>query len=323
MKLRSLFTKKSLLTAAIALSLAGMLLPARLARWPGRAVQSLLTPLGDGGMFLTTGLSRRIDRLLVGRQPAPADSELLLATERLLAQKQRQINALRKWRRRLPRDEDFLCRLIEARVVGVDGLPLRDRRLVNAGRARGVAEGDLVTTRHVLHPFDVALPEKLLVLGRNYAVGRIVKSAAHTATLQLLTDPGFSMPAVLWRMVRPGQERKVEAPATGGGTIIRKIAHGGGREPHPAGPPIVVRIEGDGERIVLRHVPKKHGIRPGDLITSSETDLVPSGMAIAEVVETEVEPDEAHFVTVYAEPLADLDSLRYVYIVMPIARPEN
>ena len=201
-------SKKTVLAGLVLVSVVLTLLPARWSRWIGHTVRPLLAPLGQAGMYLTTHVRSRVDELTA--QPAPGeDAELavfLAAVERHIADQQAKIQQLQQWRSILG---EFPCKLIDARVVGVEGLPLRDRRMLDAGSADGVAPGDLATTRRLLHPFQVALPRHLTVLGRNYVVGRIADSGAHTATLELVTDPAFRMPANLWRMVAPGEERVI------------------------------------------------------------------------------------------------------------------
>lgn len=313
------------------LSVVCMVLPVRYARWPSRALRPALAPIGDAGMYLTTRMRGRLGELTGREAEGPEDvvhlNHALLQT---LEQQRRELGELRRWRGVL--GDEFLCRLVPARVVGVEPLPLRDRRVVSAGADKQVRGGDLVTTRRVLHPIEVALPPELAVLGRNAVVGRILDPAAHTATLQLVTDPSFSMPGQLWRMVGPGQKRTVhvEGPRE---AWSEHTDHNSGAVARPAGrlvgrapgkfrpfPSIPVRLEGDGRQIALAHVPEKHRIAPGDFLTTDISELLPFGIPIGYVERTERETGDAHFVRVFVKPLDELDSLRRVYVIQPIDR---
>ncbi len=301
------------------LSVVATMLPADYGRWPGRVVRTILTPMGDAGMYLTTGLRGRIERITGPSEPPDRQAEDLIgALTGMIEDKERRLNEMREWRSEL--GGDFLCKLIDARVVGVDGQLLRQRRTIGFGD--GVSgRGQLVTTRRVLHGRSDALPEKLLVLGRNYVVGSITDSRGHTATLQLVTDPAFQMPARLWRMVKPDGERSVEEDIPGLGPRPRTYKHSGrSRMWEKVGPPVAVLAKGNGKEIVLAKVPRKHGVEPGDLLASgSDSALLPFDVRIGAVTRTEPDAGEAHFVTVYVKPLAKLSTLRDVYIVQPIA----
>jgi len=68
----------------------------------------------------------------------------------------------------------------------------------------------------------------------------------------------------------------------------------------------------------LKHVPASHGIQPGDVLTSDSTGgLLPIGLTIGKVVRVQQEKKDAHFVSVFVKPLADLSRLQDVYIVVP------
>lgn len=313
------------------LSVVCMVVPVRYARWPGRALRPALAPIGDAGMYLTTRMRGRLGELTGRRSDDPEgvvhfDHALRQTLERQLEE----LGELRRWRGVL--GDEFLCRLLPARVVGVEPLPLRDRRVVSAGADSRVRGGDLVTTRRVLHPIEVALPPELAVLGRNAVVGKILSPAAHTATLQLVTDPGFSMPGQLWRMVGPGQKRTFHIEGSGG-DWTQHIDENTGKVARPAGRPVAgapgrfkpfpsipVRMDGDGRQIVLAHVPEKHGVAPGDFLTTDVSELLPFGIPIGYVERTQRETGDAHFVRVFVKPMDELDSLRRVYIIQPIDR---
>lgn len=317
-------SKKGVLAALMLASAILLAVPAHYSRWICHVFQPLLAPLGKAGMYLTTGVRARVSEL-AGRTDAGADAEqvaFLTAVRQQLQTKDETIAELRQWRAAL---EGFPCKLIDASVVGAEPLGLRDRRLLDAGAADGAADGDLVTTRRLLHPIGVALPEHLTVLGRNYVAGRIIRPGAHTATLQLVTDPKFQMPAMLWRIVHPGGKRAIYEELPDGGRVRTEHVHDGRPGPYPVGDPptpVPVLVQGDGRRIVLRDVPARHGILAGDIVTTSRSTelLLPFGLTIGRVARTEPDKQDPHAVTVFVDPLANLATLRRVYVVMPLDR---
>ena len=326
MRLQRVLSKKTVLAGLCLLSLVTMFLPEGCSRGAGKLLSPVLAPLGDAGMYLTTHIQERIDRL--GGRGGPLGEEgirsLIIAMRQTIRDQHGRIEELRGWRSRLP--DEFHCELVDARVVYTESAPLYQRRQLGAGHDRDVRNGDIVTTRQVLHPLDIALPENLAVLGRQYVVGRIIDTAARTAKLQLVIDPGFKMPAVVGLMIGPGGEREIELNIPGAGRKLITVRHDD-RKPTAyllqEVPPIPVIAEGDGKRIVLKHVPAAHRIMPGDVLTSGYDAKLPFGMSIGYVSRAEPEDKTPHFVTVYVEPLADLASLRTVYIVKPLAHGEE
>ncbi|HET6428814.1 MAG TPA: rod shape-determining protein MreC [Phycisphaerae bacterium] len=245
--------------------------------------------------------------------------QVIASQQEAIRTRDERIAALAGWRSKLG---GFRCRLIEARVLGAEPIPLRDRRMLNVGTNRQVAEGDLVTTRRLIHEMGVALPPELVVLGTNYVVGRMVEPRAFSGTLQLVTDPAFEMPATLWRLVAPGEKRMVYVRTEDGGRREVFLAHDG-KTPglHAVGDPIVTQATGDGRHVVLRNVPGYYGVRPGDLLTTSRSwQLAPFQLRIGEVVRVAAEKENAHFVTVFVQPFADLASLSDVYVIQPVSR---
>lgn len=319
MRLRGKLSARTILAALCLLSALGLLLPAEYARWPGRRLFPWLRPLGEAGMLLASEGRSRIDGLTGdGGEKALAERTMVYAMADALTARQRRIEELQSWRKNLP--DEFYCRLIDARIVAVSGMPLRNRAQVNVGDDRAVRPGDLVTTRRLVHRLEVSLPPNLAVLGRNHVVGAITDCSAHGARLQFVIDSGFSMGARLLRMVPPGGRRVIRTDQ--GPQAHRHDGVTGG--PHPVGPSVPVRAEGDGRQIVLRHVPAELDIMPGDYLASDpDTALLPFGIGIGNVERTEHEAENAHFVTVYVRPLADLDALRNVYIVLPLSRREE
>ena len=319
MRSRDWITRKTILLALCLTSVVLMLI-GQPARGLGRLAQAVLSPLGQAGHGVVVHLRTRAGELLGGPRDDPRVlllSQQVLAMQQLLDQQHRLIQDLEQWREPL---RGFPCRLIDARVVGAEGLPLYQRLKLQA-QAKPV-DGCLATVRPLVHDMEVALPEKLAVLGQHRVVGRVINCGGHSATLQLVTDRRFQMPGRLWRVIEPGQERRLMATGPGGGPAPRVVRHDGRAGIMIVGEPIPVQVEGDGRQIVLHNVPGGSGVRPGDLLTTGEGELLPAGLTIGRVVRVEPEKQSPHFVLVAVEPLADLARLDEVLIVAPF-EPER
>ncbi len=334
MKLRGKPSRWVLLVLCV-LSLLLMLLGER-SRWLCRRARPVLVPLSHVGMVAAVHLRTQLGRLT----GAGSDSEQariaalsneLLAMQALIDDLNQQLQEMRAWRppfrRPLPDPNrpgaaptGYRCKLIDAVVIGSEALPLRNRRLLGTGAESGVTGGEWVTTRRTLHEFSKALPRGLTALGRNYVVGKVTESAAYSATLQLVTDPGWQAQARILRLVRPGQTRQVDERHADGSVAPRLVRHSGrSRGPELAGPVVAVTAEGDGHRIVCRHVPAHHDVREDDVLTTAWSAGLPFRLTIGRVEQVEREAGAPHFVTVKVRPEADLGNLRRVYIVLPVA----
>ncbi len=314
-------TRKAALTGLILLSLVLIVLEntgqRRIPYTLSHTLRPVLAPLGEATIYLTSHIA-----------PAPMTNDerqaefsaILVQVKQVINDQQQRINELRHWRDAM---EGFPCLLIDGHVTVREGNPLRELRLVDVGDNRGVRPGYLVTTRRIVTPYENELPKGLAVLGSNYIIGVISDSAANTATVQLVTDSQFQMPATLYRMLAPGQQRDVFVSTPSGGLEKKTVTHDGSTAgSYPVGEPIPVLAKGTGKQIVLQQVPATHNIQPGDLLTTgpSTTNLLPIGLTIGRVVDCRFESKDPHHVDVYVEPLADLSNLENVYIVMPASR---
>jgi len=318
------------------LSIVLMLLGER-SRWLSRSARPVLVPLSHLGTRGVVHLRGRMGELT---QPARTEGlDRIGALEQDLLKKQeviddlnRDLAAMRKWhsvlRRSVP-DPDrpdgpptaYRCLLIDAGVIGAEALPMRDRKLVFAGRRQGVARGDLAVTRRLLHEYPKALPRGLTVLGRNYVVGEVLDAAGYSATLRLVTDREYRAPARILRLVKPGEARKILVSQPSGDEAVGQFRHDGTTTgPQVVGRAITVRADGNGREIVCTNVPARHRIRPGDVLTTARTSGLPFRLTIGRVREVKSESAEPHYVTVFVRPLADLPALREVYIVLPVDR---
>jgi len=293
-------------------------------RWLCRLFRPVLMPLSHAGMAATLHLRGRVRWLSETpreelRRRVEALEQDLLKRQEMIDGLQRKLEHMRQWESRL---SGFHHRLIDAVVVAGEALPLRDRRLLGTGSRGGAADGDLVTTRLMLHDYPVAPLDGLTVLGHNYVVGRVRDPAAYSATLQLVTDPGFETPARILRLLAAGQRRPIFVEGPDGGMVRRVREHDGKTAgAQVVGEPVVVSARGAGSEVRCGHVPAHHDVRPGDLLTTPGSEGLPFRLPIGRVVRVVREADDAHYVTVHVKPAADLGALRDVYIVLPKARP--
>jgi cell shape-determining protein MreC len=120
-------------------------------------------------------------------------------------------------------------------------------------------------------------------------------------------------------MVYPGQKRTIFVNVAGGGMEKRTAAHSA--KPAGAelvGEPIDVRAVGDGRRLVVEHVKADYEIAPGDVLASSDRgQLLPLGLTVGKVATVERDKNDAHFVNITVEPIADLTTLQDVLVVIP------
>lgn len=200
----------------------------------------------------------------------------------------------------------FPCELVAARMVAEQSLPYGDTRVLRASAAK---PGSYVTTIDLLTDRAEALPEDLLAMDAmdtKALVGRIISSGTATAQLQLITDADFQLGAIILRDLNKPREIDTEHR----------------REPLTArnNEYIATTIHGDGRGgLIATDVFKSHNVLPGDWVgTDKRSKFMPERIRIGRV--TEVKPDSrnAGLVTLVIAPVADLASLRDVYIVVPV-----
>jgi len=278
--------------------------------------QYALGPLGDGGMYLATGLKARL-----GNSPkpltAPEVDEIIRKNEELLG---RTIAAERKLAEYLRHEKtrrnicgrvlDFPCDLIPARVVAADAMPYGRTRLITGASGRA---GMKVTTRRLLTDRSKALPERLATIHGTALVGRLMETGEFSARLQLITDAGFQIRARILRIINRQNRRRVTTagriqPLTGGiNRLIEVLARGDGK-----GGMIVTGVQAD------------ENVRPGDwLVTRNDDALLPAQIRIGKVVEVAENAKDPHIVNLRIAPHENLDALREVYVVVPLGTPRN
>jgi len=279
------------------------------------AVGSVLAPLGDGGMYLATSVESR-GETIGQRGLSPQEARRLADTNDRL---RRSLATLEAENARLIGERGELSRLygaipygqwelVPARVVAADSLPYGRSRLINAGRSRGAAADEAVTTRSLLTDRSKALPPNLAAITGSALAGRIVEAGAFTARLQLVIDRGFRTRARVHRAVDGRRITVME-----GGLATEQPLSGDRNRAIP------VEARGDGTALLVEDVNAYHAIAPGDwLMTPGDDAFLPAQVPIGRVIEVIDDPKRRGlFVSLRVEPAADLDILREVYLVVP------
>lgn len=331
MKVRARLTKRRLLLVLIGGAGVMALLGPDAAGPLRRTVHYALAPLGDAGMYLTTGFRSHFGAT-AGENLSPAELRHLTETNRML--RGRLVELERKlaeyWRQEKQKRRlygqlrDFPCELIPARVVAADSLPYAQTRILNAGRTHGARPGAMVTTRELLTDrskaippgraaiVDTTLPMRLAAITSAALVGELTKeTGAFTARLRLLTNPDFEIPAVIHRVIDVRRPRKITV-LTAGAAASQTLG--------PANnAPIPVMARGDGRSEMVVHAAAVHNIKIGDwLMTSYTSGFLPAGIRVGEVVGVTDDSKHPGFVNLRIRPHADPASLREVYIVEPL-----
>ena len=320
MRLPFQFNRRTLLVVLMVLSAVCCALPAGVSNYLRGRLDLILSPLADGGTYVTTTLRGRANSTLRWR-PGSADSpQANEAVEEVTSYWHYQMEMLRDhYERELAqrgliqgfheRHPDFPCELIPARVVAADALPYEQGRTV---RGAELPAGAMVTTRELYTGVEEKLPPNLTVLSTAGLVGQIELSSEFTARLQLITDRSYKLKAQIWR--DPAIERTIVVRGPGGDQSVPLT---------PANnTPIDVTIKGDGANGVTDDVPFAHAVRPGDwIVTRGHSLEMPGRVRVAQVKTVTVHKTNPLMSVVYAEPYVDLSTLRDVYIVRPLTPP--
>ncbi|MFW6154084.1 MAG: rod shape-determining protein MreC [Planctomycetota bacterium] len=301
---------------------------------PRELFAPLLAPMSHSGIYVCDAIGRNINDLLhddcdeqavraILRANAPLRDHLLgeidrsllrrlEACEQLIAAQQKQLDAVSRAREAL--GGAFPCKLIPGKVIGEGATPW-DREALLRTSSRPTP-GAPVTTRALLINRPTAVPEGIAALSESALVGRIVSSGAWTAHLQLITDPDFSARGLIVRLIYPDRERLITVEQRDGSRTLlvqRPLRMGDA--------PIPVSLFGDGRGLVTAAVPARHAIEPGDWVITSDRDgWLPMSVRIGTVRAVEPLTDNPKHVALRIEPEANLDALRRVTIVQPLAR---
>jgi segregation and condensation protein B len=217
MRLFARVTTKRVLGVLMCASAVTAVFGSRVSGWVRPRVQGALAPFGDAGMWVLTAA-----RSHVGRPggPSPGEQENR-ALRAYVAELQGEIDALRRQipemariYRQIPPGE-FPYTLVPARVALLDSLPYGRSGLVNVGGSRGARRGSGVTTRRLITGLSKALDGELPVLTHEALVGRLTDTWKYGATLQLVTDAQFKIPAQIHRIVDPDNPRTITTDERG------------------------------------------------------------------------------------------------------------
>ena len=301
-------------------------------------MQLMMAPIGDGGMYLVRQVrlggvgssGKRLSQAEINSL-AEENSKLQEVTRDLrmrLADEKRKLAAHERItyniRSTYGPKTGLACELIPARVVAEGSLAYSQGRVVNAGRTQGATPGASVTTRRLLTDRSKAIAQRRSVLGGSKLpsdalmqapaalVGRLIDASAFTAQVQLVTDRGFVLQAMVRRDPSVGYPRKIESESAGGAASVVVLT--------PANEiPIPVLARGDGvDGMIVKDVPAKHNVLPGDkLYTSGRNAALPIEVLIGTVTKVTPYPQNQLFVTLQISPFAELGKLRDVYIVEP------
>jgi len=311
----------SLLIILLLLSAVSCALPQQFSNYLRSRLDLILSPLADGGTYMTTTVRSRSQDLEL-RATAPVvpqsqvdakDQEISYLHSVLVMQRdyyERQLAELRDAKGFYGEYHDFPCELIPGRVVAADALPYEQGRTIRADK---LSNGAFVTTRELITNRSKELPRDLSVLTSTGLVGQIASAGEFTARMRLLTDSNFKINCQIWR--DPAVERKVLVKTPGGEQALPLTAANNSF--------IEARAKGDGKKgLVIDDVMDSYNVREGDwLVTRGSSLEMPGHVRIAQVKKVTVNRNNPLMRIVYAEPYVDLDTLRDVYIVLPLTVP--
>lgn len=325
MRFRTTWSKRRTLLLALAISILAIVMGRSAAAPLRNAADFLLAPVGDAPMYAATALKSLGGEEPVGRSTR-ADLERLRSENAYLRQlaghwqrqeeiQKRRAEELANFQALYRPAADLACELIPARVVGSAGLPYHRARMLRTPLPRSGYEGSPVTARTLLTDRAKALPPRLAVVTGSALVGRIAEAGAYTARLQLLTDRGYKMTGRVRRIIDPANPRMVTVME--GTAAVVPLTPENNKE-------ISVNAHGDGAgAMVVEHVKAYQNVLPGDLlVTSGDEAALPTEINVGVVTEVRLESKDPHCVTLLVSPHAKLESLREVFIVVPLGTSE-
>jgi cell shape-determining protein MreC len=321
MRFRTTWTKRRSLLLALAVSVLTIVMGPGAARSLRNGADFLLAPAGEAPMYAATAL-KGLGGEDQARQATREEVEQLRIDnaylQRLAGHWKRQEEIQKRRAEELANFQalyrpasDLACELIPARVVGQSGLPYHRSRMLRTPLARPNYEGSPVTMRTLLTDRAKSLPPKLAVVTGSVLVGRIDEAGAYTARLRLVTDRGFEMAGHIRRNIDPAKPRMVTV--TEGDAAVAPLTPENNKE-------IEVNARGDGSAgMIVEYVKAYHNVLAGDLlVTSGEEAFVPTEINVGVVTEVRPDAKDPHRSTLRVRPHADLDSLREVFVIVPL-----
>ncbi len=330
MRLRVKPSKGSILAVLMLLCVVTSFLGPRAAVVLRRPAQVAFSPLGDLGAYLGLSVKNTVNELTSDEIPQDEAQRLRQANQELQGQVdnlQATVMELRQQQAKIQKLDQLLFgpvddipyELIPGRVIGFDSMMYGQTRVINAP---GALSGSPVTTRKLLTDRSkampqtlraVALPPKMEQMASAVLVGKLMETSAFTARLQLVIDRGFTVRAKILRVFDAKNPREIND-----GTKRRKMTQ--------ADDPLVFVPEAKGDGVgglTVSNVKEDDNVQKGDfLVTCNDDPLLRAQVRIGQVVAVTSDPRQAGFVNIKVEPAADLDSLREVFVVVPLEKKD-
>lgn len=305
---RRRFNRKRLLLILAATSVIAMLLPRQVTAPLVNLVQVVL-PLqhwSTGTADATQDAAGRMG----GPKITPEQWESLQNENSALTH---QLAALADRLHGLERDYDTLAnirrrglesgRLIPGKVIGADAMPLRESRLISAGRLAGVRAGATVASNHFTMDLrdTEGLRDGLSVLAGEALVGFVEQVGTHSARVRLLTDRETQLSVILARLI-DGKYSPLEAE-------FWMVGMG------PGSPGLEVRD------VDHRYI-KSEAIMVGDLVLTAGADVrLPASFNVGTVTRIRADTSNSLLYVLEVTPAVDLNDLRRVFVVDPYGSP--
>jgi len=323
MRFEAALTKKRLLVLLLGLSAITSVVGSGVAGPMRRAASFFLAPLADAPMYAVTELKARVAG---GGGLSAEDAERLRKENAYLrsllshwAYERRLYTAraenLANFQRLYGPLRDLPCELVPARVVAAGSLPYDRTRVVSPVPSRRPSDGACVTTRELITDRTKALPPRLAAVTASALVGKIMEAGAFTARLQLVTDRGFRLRGRIRRIIKQRRPRMISL--TDGDRPRKTLL-----TPENNRPLDVLAVGDGGKALIVKDVKEYDNVLPGDLlVTSDDEENIPTEIHVGKVVEVIRDAKDPHRVTLRVQPHAELDSLREVYIIVPLGTP--
>ncbi len=313
-------SKRSVLVVLVGLAILTYVLGPRTAGSLRGIVQPILAPLGDGGMYLATAMKMAFAPAGISPEQArqlKRENALLSGLAAYWKDQahlhRRRVAGLITFQKSYGPLADLQCELIPARVVAEDSLPYGQTRSLNVGQKdKAVARAPVISAEPLLlTDRSKALPTRLAVVTGSALVGRLSQAGAFTSRMTLITDRAFGTRARILRIIDPRNPRKIVI-TTGGQAAEENLSVENNFL-------IEVEARGDGAGgLVISDVSEYHNIRPDDMLLTAEDRYLPVPVRIGRIYKVQKNPRHPLREIIWVRPDATLESLRDVYIVVPL-----
>lgn len=296
-----------------------MVLPTR---WTGglKCVRQVLVPFQDGAYVLAGGAS------LGGPDRAPITAEEYRELVDELEAQRNEIVSLHQLVHELEAERPTIAlvlrklvdrtanregRLVPARVIAYDPSAWRDTALLGSGRRRAVRNGAWVASRHRLDAGQKdGVRQGMVVLAREFLIGRIDEVTPYTSRLVLLSDLEAKVEVWIGRIDGDRLRLLPSADAFRTGRRWAEI----GQEAN-----FLLVGRGNGKMIVggvHEDYVNRKALAVGDLVMSAGTSAeLPIAMVIGRVEQIEDDPAQRQLRQLVVRCPLDTSRLRWVYVV--------